>query len=131
MRKALVLICISLLALSLSVSSAHSKKRKKKKPVVHSASVTGTWPMQYKWVPESITVKAGEYVAWDLAGAHNVTPYDGPWETGAIETADASGREMYRFDEPGEYFYHCSFPLHSLLIEPVCLGQCGSITVEQ
>jgi plastocyanin len=61
----------------------------------------------WKWVPEEVTVAAGETVTWDMTGAkmpHSAAADDGSWDSGYV----VEGAKWTRtFDKAGDYHYHC------------------------
>lgn len=70
--------------------------------------------------PAEIRIKAGETVRWineDIV-PHTVTSDDGLFDSGFFASGEGYSR---RFDEPGEYPYHCTphpFMVAKVIVEP-------------
>jgi plastocyanin len=61
----------------------------------------------YEFFPDTITVKAGETVAWANQDntSHSATADDNSFDTGVFPQGDS---KTVTFSEPGTYTYHCS-----------------------
>ncbi len=61
----------------------------------------------FKFIPATLTVKAGTQVTWVNHDdeAHNVIISDGMGRSGAIDTDE---KYTFKFDKPGEYHIRCS-----------------------
>lgn len=72
------------------------------------------WRVQvrgFAFDPETITISAGDTVAWtnaDLA-PHTATAADGGWDTGSLDSG-VSGQ--VRFDAAGDHRYACAYHPH-------------------
>jgi plastocyanin len=62
----------------------------------------------FKFVPETITVKTGTEVTWSNSDdtAHTATADDGSFDTGTLDQGDSKG---VTFDQPGTFSYFCKF----------------------
>ena len=62
----------------------------------------------FEYVPETITVAAGDEVTWTNAddAPHTATAEEGSFDTGDLDRAE-EGRVT--FDAPGTYSYYCRF----------------------
>ena len=61
----------------------------------------------FKFGPETITIKAGQTIAWanqDTA-SHTATAKDGSWTTAELFKGQA---DVAKFDKPGTYEYYCA-----------------------
>ena len=58
----------------------------------------------FKWLPDNVTIKAGETVTWTWTGFHNVKSTSANWDV----TGAASGFQ-HAFAAPGTYRYVCQF----------------------
>ena len=97
----------------------------------HTVEAQGTFPV-FRYVPAEVEAAVGDKVVWvnKTDAEHHVTPYDGPWADKAHLHLPAGKKVAFRFKEPGTYRYYCDLPYHGQLIGPLCLGQCGTVTVE-
>ena len=73
---------------------------------VNAAAATVTIS-NFKFVPQSITVKRGGVVTWvDSEGSHTVTANDGSFDSGGL----TAGKSFtHKFTKAGTFKYHCSF----------------------
>ena len=65
-------------------------------------------PQKWTWVPEQVTVKAGDTVTWDMTGAqvsHTATADDSSWDSGYI---NPGAKWTYKFTKVGDVPYHCT-----------------------
>jgi plastocyanin len=61
----------------------------------------------YWYNPGSLTIPAGSTVVWKSdCGDHTATANDGSWDTGVIKEGEAAS---VTFNNPGTYFYYCTF----------------------
>ena len=81
-----------------------------------------------RWKPKSVSIAVGAKVTWKaVSGPHTVTAYKGPWNK---NTALAQGgTTSFTFKKKGVYKYRCLITGHSTLVNGVCSGMCGKITV--
>lgn len=103
------------------------------KPETHKVQVTSGTPT-FAFDPSDLTIATGDKVVWTnpTSAEHHIQPYAGPWAEGTHLHLDADGgKASLRFTKAGEYRYYCDIRFHGqLLAGQVCLGQCGTITVE-
>jgi plastocyanin len=65
-------------------------------------------PQKWTWVPEQVTVKAGDTVTWDMTGAqvaHTATADDSSWDSGYI---NPGAKWTHTFTKVGDIPYHCT-----------------------
>lgn len=81
-------------------------------------------PIAYHFSPASLTISAGDTVAWTngTSAVHTVTADDGAWNSGDI---GSSGRFERVFSDSGTFRYHCTY--HGAAGG---VGMAGTITVE-
>ncbi|MDX6581926.1 MAG: hypothetical protein QOI10_1110 [Solirubrobacterales bacterium] len=62
----------------------------------------------YKFVPATVTVKAGTEVTWTNSDdtAHTATAGDSSFDTGDLDKGDS---KSITFDQPGTFAYYCRF----------------------
>jgi plastocyanin len=61
----------------------------------------------FEFSPKVVTAMAGTIVEWtNKKGRHTVEADDGSFKS---PTLNAGGRFEHKFDQPGEFPYHCSF----------------------
>ena len=111
-----------------SVAPAAGAKAK-----THKVSATGNFPA-FRFDPDSVEISVGDKVLWTntTSSEHHIQPYSGPWAEGTHLHIDADGgKAWFRFTKPGEYKYYCDIAFHGQLLPGgICVGQCGSITVD-
>ena len=74
-----------------------------------TAGPTGTIDIaDFKYDPETVTVKAGSEVTWTNsdAAAHTATADDSSFDTGDLDQGDS---KSVTFDKPGRFTYYCRF----------------------
>jgi plastocyanin len=80
----------------------------------------------YRWKPASVSVATGTKVVWkSVTGTHNVTAYKGKWSKST--TIQEGSQTSFVFKTAGVYKFRCT--LHSALVNGVCSGMCGKVTV--
>jgi plastocyanin len=81
-----------------------------------------------RWKPKAISINKGVKVVWKaVSGPHTVTAYKGPWNK---NTSLSKGQTTsFTFKRNGVYKYRCTIQGHSTLVNGVCSGMCGKITV--
>jgi plastocyanin len=62
----------------------------------------------FKYAPETVTVKAGTEIAWTNSddATHTATADDGSFDTGDLDKGDA---KSVTFDQAGSFTYYCRF----------------------
>jgi plastocyanin len=80
----------------------------------------------YRWKPRAVSIANGTKVVWRAVdGRHTVTAWKGPWSK---DTTIAQGSSTsFTFKKTGVYKFRCRF--HSSLVNRVCSGMCGKVTV--
>ena len=80
----------------------------------------------FGWKPHAVSVAKGTKVVWKaVEGTHTVTAWKGPWSK---NTTIAQGTQTsFTFKQTGVYKFRCRF--HSTLVNGVCNGMCGRVTV--
>jgi plastocyanin len=80
----------------------------------------------FRWKPHAVSVAKGTKVVWKaVTGTHTVTAWKGPWSK---NTTIAQGTSTsFTFKTTGVYKFRCLF--HSALVNGVCSGMCGKVTV--
>jgi plastocyanin len=64
--------------------------------------------LQWKWVPEEVTIAVGDTVTWDMTDAqlaHSSTADDGSWDSGYIPPGE---KWTHTFNQAGDFPYRCS-----------------------
>jgi plastocyanin len=80
----------------------------------------------FRWQPHAVTVGRGAKVVWKaVAGTHTVTAWKGAWSKNTTIGQGAS--TSFTFRKVGVYRFRCLF--HSTLVNGVCSGMCGRVTV--
>jgi plastocyanin len=80
----------------------------------------------YRWKPNAVSISRGAKVVWKaVEGDHTVTAYKGPWSKNA--TINQGQSTSFTFSSRGVYKFRCRF--HSTLVNGVCSGMCGKVTV--
>ena len=82
-----------------------------------------------RWSPDFRHISKGDKIVWKnpTTGTHTVTAYKGRWSK---NTSLAPGsRTAFRFTSKGAYFYRCTQPSHSSVVNGECNGMCGEIHV--
>ena len=90
---------------------------------------SGSMPSDFRWMPDFHGISKGDRVRWTnpTETTHRVVAYKGPWSK---NTAIAPGERTSKvFDRNGAYYYRCTRPGHSTLIDGDCNGMCGHIHV--
>jgi plastocyanin len=67
-------------------------------------------PLNYRWLPENVTIKAGESVTWRFEGAsgsHNVMSQGGNWSYYSGPFQPGHPPVTLPFSTPGEYQFAC------------------------
>jgi len=67
-------------------------------------------PLDYRWLPENVTIKAGESVTWRFEGAsgsHNVISDSDNWDFESGPFQPAHPPATHPFATPGEYKFLC------------------------
>jgi plastocyanin len=75
----------------------------------------------FKWVPDNVTIKAGETVTWNWTGFHNVKSTSTNWDVRGTTTGF-----QHPFPAPGTYTYVCEFHSVDSNGQPLMVG---SVTV--
>jgi plastocyanin len=80
----------------------------------------------FRWKPHAVSVAKGTKVVWKaVEGTHTVTAWKGPWSK---DTTISQGTSTsFTFKQTGVYKFRCRF--HSSLVNGVCGGMCGRVTV--
>jgi plastocyanin len=80
----------------------------------------------YRWKPHAVSVAKGAKVVWKaVEGNHTVTAYKGSWSK---DTRINQGQSTsFTFKKTGVFKFRCRF--HSSLVNGVCSGMCGKVTV--
>ena len=98
----------------------------------HKVAAEGTFPA-FRFNPSALEVAVGDKVVWTntTSSEHHIQPYGGPWVDKAhLHLAADGGKASFVFKKPGAYQYYCDITYHGQLLPGgLCLGQCGSITV--
>ena len=80
----------------------------------------------YRWKPHAVSISRGTKVVWKAVQAdHTVTAYKGPWSKNTRINQGQS--TSFTFTAAGTYKFRCRF--HSTLVNGVCSGMCGKVTV--
>jgi plastocyanin len=81
-----------------------------------------------RWKPKAISIHTGTKVTWKaVSGPHTVSAYKGPWSKNtSLGKGDATS---FTFKKKGVYKYRCLITGHSTLVNGVCSGMCGKVTV--
>jgi plastocyanin len=81
-----------------------------------------------RWKPKSVSIAVGAKVTWKaVSGPHTVTAYKGAWNKNT--SLSQGGTTSFTFKKKGVYKYRCLITGHSTLVNGVCSGMCGKITV--
>jgi plastocyanin len=69
----------------------------------------GTKPEEFRWSPNSVTIKAGETVTWTFTptAPHNVASRGSNWYFRNGDAAFNPPPATFKFDAPGTYLYVC------------------------
>ncbi len=131
MRRLAVVIFAALIVAAPLASAAPAARAK---GATHHVHAVGSYPMQFSWDPEAIEIKAGDKVMWMnmTSNEHHITPIEGPWPKDFhLHLAPKEGaKAAFVFKKPGEYSYYCNLQFHGQLLPGgLCVGQCGTITV--
>jgi len=96
-------------------------------PAAAATVIKGTLTMSgYRWQPKTESVAKGAKVTWKaVQGKHTVTAWKGPWTKDA--TINQGQSTSFTFTKAGTYKFRCRF--HSTLVNGVCSGMCGTVTV--
>jgi plastocyanin len=128
----LFIVALCGLILGAPFTSAGLAARSKGK--THHVQAVGSWPLQFSWDPAELEISVGDKVMWmnSTSGEHHITPYAGPWPDDVHLHLEGEGsKSSFVFKKPGEYKYYCDLQFHGQLLPgEVCLGQCGTITVQ-
>jgi plastocyanin len=75
-----------------------------------SPAATVTMVDALKFVPDSVSVKAGDTVEWKNTGSapHTVTADDGSFDSGTSTPINAGGTYDHTFPTAGTFKYHCT-----------------------
>jgi plastocyanin len=117
-RRAAMILAV--MAVFVSVSS----------PVVDAATLikgvsTSSGP---RWKPKSVSINVGGKVTWKaVSGPHTVSAYKGPWNKNT--SLSQGSTTSFTFKKKGVYKYRCLITGHSTLVNGVCSGMCGKVTV--
>jgi plastocyanin len=80
----------------------------------------------FRWKPHAVSVAKGTKVVWKaVEGTHTVTAWKGTWSKNTTITQGTS--TSFTFKRIGVYRFRCTF--HSTLVNGVCSGMCGRVTV--
>ena len=81
-----------------------------------------------RWKPAKLSINVGAKVTWKaVSGPHTVSAYKGPWSKNTQLKKGAT--TSFTFKKKGVYKYRCLITGHSTLVNGVCSGMCGKITV--
>jgi plastocyanin len=81
-----------------------------------------------RWKPKSVSINKGAKVVWKaVSGPHTVTAYKGPWNKNT--SLSRGEKTSFTFKKNGVYKYRCMIQGHSSLVNGVCTGMCGKVTV--
>jgi len=106
-RKLLSLLCVVFAGLVLA-ACGEDEDPAATSEVPEASAATEVDILDFKYVPEAITVSAGDTVTWTNSdeAPHTATADDEAFDTGDLELDD-EGEVV--FDEPGSYPYYCRF----------------------
>ena len=95
----------------------------------HTVRAGGFEPV-WTWEPQDLTISVGDKVVWKnpTGEEHHVLPYGDAWAGEGWHLEPNGGKGSRVFRKPGEYDYLCEY--HAQIVGGICLGQCGTITVE-
>jgi plastocyanin len=80
----------------------------------------------YRWKPNAVSISRGGKVVWKAVNSnHTVTAYGGGWSKDTTINQGQSTSKTFR--TAGVYKFRCRF--HSTLVNGVCSGMCGKVTV--
>jgi plastocyanin len=81
-----------------------------------------------RWKPKTVSIGVGGKVTWKaVSGPHTVSAYKGPWNKNTSLTKGST--TSFTFKKKGVYKYRCLITGHSTLVNGVCSGMCGKVTV--
>jgi len=107
--KLLSLLCLAALAGLVLTACGGDEEPAGEGPAGSSAAATTEVDIaEFKYVPETITVSAGDTVMWTNSdeAPHTATADDEAFDTGDLSRGD---KGEVTFDEPGTYPYYCRF----------------------
>jgi plastocyanin len=81
-----------------------------------------------RWKPKAISIHKGTKVTWKaVSGTHTVSAYKGRWKKNT--SLRKGGTTSFTFKRRGVFKYRCLIRGHSSLVNGVCSGMCGKVTV--
>jgi plastocyanin len=81
-----------------------------------------------RWKPKAVSINVGGKVTWKaVSGSHTVSAYKGPWNKNT--SLSQGSTTSFTFKKRGVYKYRCLISGHSTLVNGVCSGMCGKVTV--
>ncbi len=108
-RKLLSLLCVVVFAgLVLAACGGGDEDPAATSEAQEASATTEVDISDFKYVPEAITVAAGDTVTWTNSdeAPHTATADDEAFDTGDLDLGDEG---EITFDEPGSYPYYCRF----------------------
>ena len=106
--KLLSLLCVAALAGLVLTACGGDEEPATEAPAGSSAATTEVDIAEFKYVPETITVTAGDTVTWTNSdeAPHTATADDEAFDTGDLQRGQ---KGEVTFEEPGSYPYYCRF----------------------